>query len=171
MGDNTEHDVLVERLHLLRARSGLSTVQLATRCGIPKSSMESYLRLKNPKRPGIDALIAISEAMNVSLDWLAGRADDDGQTPLYSRDYAIGCFNMAMALLHWIRQAHDRDPANFIAADTIAGREDAEIAARSMVEFIEAMHSYSPSADTWGPARKELSERLEASLPQSETGN
>lgn len=171
MADTQGTDVLVERLHLLRARSGLSTVQLATRCGIPKSSMESYLRLKNPKRPGIDALIAISDAMDVSLDWLAGRADDAGQTPLYSPDYAIGCFNMAMALLGWLRKAYERDPASFIADDRIAGREDAEIAARSMAEFIRAMHSYSPSAEAWGPTRKDLSEQLEASLRKSETGN
>lgn len=58
-----------------------------------------------------------------------GRTDDDGQTPVYSRDYAIDRFNTAMVLLHWPGQAHVRDLVTFVSHDGIAGREDAEIAA------------------------------------------
>ena len=149
MADTGSPDVLVERLHLLRSRSGLSTQQMAERCGIPKSSMESYIRLKNPKRPGIDALLAISDGMNVSLDWLAGRVDDRNVRQLYPRDYAMGCFQTVLGLLKWIREEHERDPQGLVTQNQIAGREDAEIAARSMAEFIEAMHSYLTDPTHW----------------------
>jgi transcriptional regulator with XRE-family HTH domain len=171
MGDSDTPDVLVERLHLLRARSGLSTQQLATRCGIPKSSMESYMRLKDAKRPGIDALISISNAMNVSLDWLAGRVDDSNQPLLYSRDYALGCFNVVLSLLDWLRKAYSDHPERFVSETEFAGREDAEIAARSMAEFIDAMHTFSANSEHWGPDRRDFVQRLEEVLKASETGN
>lgn len=171
MGDNLVPDVLVERLHLLRARSGLSIQQMATRCGIPKSSMESYMRLKNPKRPGIDPLISISEAMNVSLDWLAGRVDDSNQPRIYSRDYALGCFNIVLALLDWLRKAHAARPDDFVSETGFSGKDDAEIAARSMAEFIDAMHTYSTNSDHWGPARRDLIQQLDEALKSVKTGN
>ena len=171
MGDSARGDVLVERLHLLRARSGMNTQQFAERCGIPKSSMDSYLRAKNPKKPGIDALISISRAMNVSLDWLSGLVDDDNQPKLYSRDYALGCFNTVLALIEWLRAAQQEAPDTFLTPETIAGREDAEIAARSMVEFIDAMHSYSATSEGWGPQRRDLERRLQETLREQETGN
>lgn len=171
MGDSPANDVLVERLHLLRARSGLNTQQMAARCGIPKSSMDSYLRSKNPKRPGIDALIAISDAMNVSLDWLTSRVDDSNQPKVYSRDYALGCFNTVLALVAWLRKAHRAAPDTFMTEESIAGHEDAEIAARSMVEFIDAMHAFSANSEGWGPQRRDLAQRLEETMRATETGN
>lgn len=119
----------------------------------------------------MDALIAIGDAMNVSLDWLTGRVDDTQQPKLYSRDYALGCFNTVLALIAWFRRMHLEDPDAFIKEDSIAGHEDAEIAARSMVEFIEAMHAYSTNSEGWGPQRRELASRLEATLKGAETGN
>lgn len=133
--------------------------------------MESYLRTKNPKRPGVDALLSISNAMNVSIDWLVGRVGDDNAPRLYQRDDALGCFNVVLALLHWMRKQYRERPDTFMDADRIAGLEDAEIAARSMVEFIDAMHAFSGNSETWGPARGNLQSRLEKALRDNETGN
>ncbi len=171
MGDNPAPDCLVERLHLLRARSGLTTQQMATRCGLPKSTMESYLRLKNPKRPGVDAMIAIAGAMGVSLDWLVGRIGDDQQPTLHQRDYALGCFNTIMELLQWLRVEYTKNPNTLFEDGKIAGRDEAEIAAKGMAVFTEAMHSYAASSDRWGPTRSDLHESLRTQLEQPETEN
>jgi transcriptional regulator with XRE-family HTH domain len=40
----------------------------ARRCGIPESSLRSYIM--NQKRPGADALYTISTATGVTIDWL-----------------------------------------------------------------------------------------------------
>lgn len=61
---------LVQRLHSLRVGRGLTINQMADQCGLPKSSLESYMRMSGAKRPGIDALASIASGLGVSLDWL-----------------------------------------------------------------------------------------------------
>lgn len=171
MGDKQAATMLVERLHVLRARSGLSTQEMATRCGLPKSSLESYMRLKNAKRPGVDALLSIANAMEVSLDWLVGRADDIAPHHLSQKDYAIGCFNTIMALIQWMRQAYTTSPNSFLSEEKIGGREDAEVAAFCMASFIETMRDYEATSAHWGPTRHALAEALIKQMARSETDN
>lgn len=42
-------DVLVERLHIVQNRAGLGIKEMAERCGAPKSSRESCMRLKGAR--------------------------------------------------------------------------------------------------------------------------
>lgn len=80
MSESSAPDMLVQRLHSLAVKHGLTIKEMTIKemaqpCGVPKSSLEGYLRLKEPKRPGIDAVVSIAAAMNVSIDWLVGRSD------------------------------------------------------------------------------------------------
>lgn len=77
---------IVTRLHTLRARNGLTIQQMAERCGLPESSLESYMRLSGAKRPGLDALLAVANGMDVSIDWLVGRTDDSFSPKLTQRE-------------------------------------------------------------------------------------
>ena len=75
MDDIEEPDILVQRLHQIAVRHGLNVKDVAEKCGVPKSSLERYVRLKGAKRPGIDALIMSAKGFDVSIDWLVGRTD------------------------------------------------------------------------------------------------
>ena len=66
-------DILVQRLHQIAVRHGFNVKDMAEKCGVPKSSLEGYMRLKGAKRPRIDALILIEKGFDVSIDWLAAR--------------------------------------------------------------------------------------------------
>lgn len=63
---------LVARLHQLRTSRGLTIQQMAEACDLPKSTLESYMKSKGARRPGVDALISIARNMEVSLDWIVG---------------------------------------------------------------------------------------------------
>jgi len=171
MADNEKPDVLVERLHTIQYREGLTIKEMAERCGLPKSSLESYMRVKGAKRPGIDALIAISNGMDVSIDWLVGRSIESFSPNLRQRDYALGCFNVVLSLLHWLRQQQDREPKSIFEEECIAGLDDATIAARSMMEFVEIIQLYAANGDRFGEIRAELHKSLEQALSEPETGN
>ena len=58
-----------ERLKLLISESGMSTHAFALKTGISDTALRDFVN--DRKRPGIDALISISEAAGVMLDWLA----------------------------------------------------------------------------------------------------
>ncbi|WP_081531265.1 helix-turn-helix domain-containing protein [Rhodovulum sp. P5] len=171
MNDSGRPDILVERLHIVQNREGLTIKEMAERCGLPKSSLESYMRVKGPKRPGIDALLAISEGMGVSIDWLVGRSIESFAPNLRQRDYALGCFNIVMALLHWLRKEQEKAASSILAQDRIAGNDDATIAARSMMEFVETMQAYAANGHRFGNIRADLQAGLEEALSKTETGN
>lgn len=172
MDDIERPDTLVDRLHMVQNRAGLSIKEMAERCGVPKSSLESYMRLKgDAKRPGIDALIAISRGMNVSIDWLVGRSAESSSHTIRQRDYALGCFNVVLALLNWLKTQQEKSPSPILTSDTIAGLDDATIAARSMMEFVETMQRVAATGQQYGESRADLQRDLEAALNRPETGN
>ena len=59
------------RLRQLRQRRNLTTVQMAEMTGIPKRTLDTYLREANPAVPGGEALEKLGRGLRVSLDWLA----------------------------------------------------------------------------------------------------
>ena len=62
-----------DRLRRLREREGKSRVVLSQLCGLPDSSIRRYER--GEIKPGMDALVAIADYFNVSVDYLLGRTN------------------------------------------------------------------------------------------------
>lgn len=60
-----------ERLQYLRERRGMSRIVLSELCGISKNMIARYER--GEVKPNMDALIAISEFFEVTIDFLACR--------------------------------------------------------------------------------------------------
>lgn len=150
MTDNGPTPEIVNRLHLLRIRNGLTIQKMAELCAIPKSSLESYMKLSGPKRPGLDALMAIADGMDVSIDWLVGRTEDSFSPKLTQREYAIACFNAALRLLRTLRAAEASSTGPLFVEDLVAGRPENLLAADAMLDFIDAIklyHRTGPSPD------------------------
>lgn len=83
-------ETIGERVHWIRKQKNWSMHQLAERIG----TTHSYIsQLEHGQiRPGIDAVIRLAEALGVSIDYLAGRADDLNRNVLLeaSSDYVVG---------------------------------------------------------------------------------
>ena len=62
-----------ERLQRRRETLGWSKTELAKRVGITKVSIWGFE--KGQKVPSVDTLIALADALDVSVDWLCGRND------------------------------------------------------------------------------------------------
>lgn len=136
-----EATVVPERLRSLQARHRLTIQEMADRCALPKRSLENYMRSKDPQKPGLDALIAISDGFNVSLDWIIGRSNDGPEKPLEPRDYAICCYTVVLALLDRLireqemgREVIDTEKRTLMAIDPHA------LAAAAAVDFIEVVN-------------------------------
>ena len=178
MSDTAKPEELSVRLHLLQAREGLTIQQMAERCSIPKSSLESYMRARNAKRPGVDALVAIADGMEVSIDWLVARSENPRDRRLEEKDYALACFNTTLALLQHLQTKQESDPSSpVISSEEIAGLEVHEAAAVAMTEFLGLVEMYREST-IFSPERHRLQEGLastyaqRAGLPKTgETGN
>lgn len=67
---------LAIRLHTLRIENRLLVKEMAERVGLPKSTLESYMRRRGAtKSPGAESLLAIADTFDVSIDWLLGRTE------------------------------------------------------------------------------------------------
>ena len=63
-----------ERLVLLRKSRGLTQKQLAFNLQLSELAIQHYESRR--RKPAFDALIALADYFNVSLDYLVGRSDD-----------------------------------------------------------------------------------------------
>jgi transcriptional regulator with XRE-family HTH domain len=61
-----------DRLRELYEKSGLTISAMSEMLGIPKPSLQNYMRKKNPQKPGVEAIVAICKSFDVSADWLLG---------------------------------------------------------------------------------------------------
>lgn len=159
----TDRDVpseLVNRLHSLRISRGLTIQQMAEKCGLPKSSLESYMKLMGAKRPGVDALMSIADAMDVSIDWLVGRAVDSHPPSLSKREYALACFTVVSGLINWLREQQAAQSESVIHDEDIAGVPDAELSANTMLAFVESIALFKETAHVAGVERRDFVERL-----------
>lgn len=67
---------LCEKIRTMRKKKGLSQRELAAKTGFSERAIQSW---ESGKRlPGYDGLLALADVLNVSTDWLLGRANDDG---------------------------------------------------------------------------------------------
>jgi hypothetical protein len=93
------------------------------------------MSLTNPQRPGLDALVAIADGLDLSVDWLIGRAADSMPRNVSRKALALLCFNAVLK----------------VAAERL-GRDDFDrnyqIAAATMLEFYDEMRHQDSRADT-----------------------
>ena len=68
---------LGERIKIARIRHRLKQAQLAERIGISVNSL-SQIESGETANPRMDTLIALANALQVSMDYLAGRTDEEG---------------------------------------------------------------------------------------------
>ena len=164
MTDVEQPSELVHRLHRLRFTHGLTIQEMAEKCGLPKSSLESYMRLEGARKPGLDALVAIGDGMQVSLDWLVGRSAENFEPGATKKDYAIACFNVVSSLLMWMREQQAKRDVTIIGDDAVAGVPDAEVAAKSMLTFVELTRGFATNGQHFSPNREALYDDLKALL-------
>lgn len=69
-------DLVKQRLRRTRNRLALSQRQAAERAGISKSVLEKYESREDARIPNTRQLFRLSEAYEVSIDFLLGRTDD-----------------------------------------------------------------------------------------------
>ncbi len=58
------------RLREIQRRREWTVQDMADRAGMPKRSLENYMRVSDPQLPGIEAASKMAVAFGVSLDWL-----------------------------------------------------------------------------------------------------
>jgi transcriptional regulator with XRE-family HTH domain len=150
MADSPEPDVLVQRLHQLAVQHGLTIKEMAEKSGIPKSSLEGYMRLRGAKRPGVDALIAIADAMDVSIDWLVGRSDGRQVGEDERRRIALAMFKLVVKVLHDIEQAQGDSPSPIIKSGKVGLHPIEDFAVRVMIHFLSKEKLFpGPDFDTF----------------------
>lgn len=155
---------LVNRLHSLRIRRGMTIQQMAEASGLPKSSLESYMRIEGARRPGVDALVSLANGLDVSIDWLVGRSNDSFSRSLTEKDYAISCFSAVLGVLNWLHEKQLDSAISIIETHSIAGVEDAEIAAKAMLTFVENISIYKDTAGEMGMHRSDLYNTIREAL-------
>lgn len=136
MDDDDGPDVLVQRLHSLAVQRGLTIKDMAHKSGVPKSSLEGYMRLKDAKRPGIDAVVSIADAMGVSIDWLVGRSEGREIGEDERRRIALGMFRLVLDMLRDIDIAQANEPTPVVKDGKIGGRPIEDYAVRMMLHFL-----------------------------------
>ncbi|MES2334512.1 MAG: helix-turn-helix transcriptional regulator [Pseudomonadota bacterium] len=136
MNDIAGPDLLVQRLHSLAVQRGLTIKDMAQMCGVPKSSLEGYMRLKNAKRPGVDALIAIADAMGVSIDWLCGRSDGRQVGEEERVRIALSMFRLTLGVLRDIEAAQAQQADPIVKDGKVGARPIEDFALRMMLHFI-----------------------------------
>lgn len=170
MGDVEGPSELVSRLHSLRVKRGLTVQQMAERCGIPKSSLESYMKMSGAKRPGVDALIAIADGMDTSIDWIVGRSRSENAETFTKEEYAVFVNSAVTRLLTQLIQVANESPLKALdpANEKVLGREANQIAALVMFDFLERIERQAgPSERPKGPVGRLLSELEKQALERA----
>jgi transcriptional regulator with XRE-family HTH domain len=61
---------LAQRLRTLRDRERWTVADMAYKTGIPKRTLDKYMLREGASLPGFEAVLALSQGLGVSLDWL-----------------------------------------------------------------------------------------------------
>ncbi|NDW44389.1 helix-turn-helix domain-containing protein [Ruegeria sp. PrR005] len=156
---------LAKRLRTLQASEGLSIQEMAERCGLSKASLANYLRLKDPQRPGFDAVVAIANGMGVSIDWLAGLAADS--TPAKEAKYsdALMVFSVAHQLLVELEQLQNNTSKPIIQSGKVAGKPIWHYSAKTMLRFLE--YRQTPSNGTEEDCQAEVDKLVQLLVSDS----
>ncbi len=71
---------IAARLRAIQANNDWTVQEMADLTGLPKRSLENYMRKENPQLPGVEALVKIAHGLGVSLDWLVLGEDSHSVT-------------------------------------------------------------------------------------------
>ena len=140
MGADTRNTTVAERLREMQARLRLTIQEIADRCGMPKRSLENYMNVKDPQRPGVDALMAMADGLGVSIDWLVGRSDRPTEPGFTTEDYAVFCHSVVFRLLGRILDAEEESPGVLQPPHKIMGHDHTDLAAWAVLDFTKIVH-------------------------------
>lgn len=135
MTNNNNDATLVQRLQILRVEHRLTIAEMAEKCGIPKSSLESYMRLEGARKPGFDALIVIASAFSVSIDWLVGLSESRRTQDENAYHFEIACMAVVDSLLSRLEAEQAKSTIPIIKDGTFAGVQRIEVATRAMLSL------------------------------------
>ena len=135
--------IVAERLRELQASFGLTIQEMTDKCGLPKRSLENYMNVKNPQRPGVDALLAVADNLHVSIDWLVGRSDQATEPEFSTEDYAVFCHSVVLRLLGEILTAEAERPGVLEPPSRIMGNNFSDLAAWAVLDFTKVVHAQS----------------------------
>ncbi len=113
------------------------------------------MRFEGARKPGLDALLSIADGMDVSLDWLVGRSVYSFPATVTEKDYAMACFSVVSGLINWLCKEQKQQTTPIVGDATIAGIPDAEVAAKSMLLFVERMELFRNNQGDVGLSRRE----------------
>jgi transcriptional regulator with XRE-family HTH domain len=89
--------MLGERIRKLRIKQGMSLAELAQKTGIPASNL-SNLETGEKNNPTLQTLLRIAEALQTSVDYLAGLSHQDTGSEVFNLTEAE-----IMAIIQWRR--------------------------------------------------------------------
>ncbi|MBK8439691.1 MAG: hypothetical protein IPL38_09340 [Rhodobacter sp.] len=92
--------------------------------------------LKDAKRPGVDALVSIADAMRVSIDWITGRSDAKEVGEAELRRIALAMFRLVVEVLRDIDAAQATETEPVVKGGMIGARSIEDFAERVMLHFV-----------------------------------
>ena len=88
--NSTLKSILSERLQMLRRENNMTQAELAALCELPQPVVSLYEKSDNNRMPSLLGLVKLSNALNVSSDYLLGRTNDKrGAKNLFSEDNVL----------------------------------------------------------------------------------
>ncbi|TCM79650.1 helix-turn-helix domain-containing protein [Rhodovulum steppense] len=120
---------LSARLRDLKEAHGWTAKEMGEMIGIPKRTMESYMRPRDAAYPGVDALRKLATGLGVSLDWLVFGAECAGRR------------SASLAKLVTLSAAREVLPDLFQAIDRVDDEplEEQFVGGRTAGEWAEAL--------------------------------
>ena len=152
-------DDVAQRLRRLQAEAGLTVQQMAERCGLSKASLANYMRVKDPQRPGFDAVISIANGMGVSTDWLAGLTADRKPPTLSKHDEALLVHMVVHALLMRLSELQEKSEKPIFSGGEIAGKPIWHYGIKTMLDYLEAREI--PSGSTEADKKQAVDELVQ----------
>lgn len=121
---------------MLRVENRVTIAEMAEKCGLPKSSLESYMRLEGARKPGVEALVSIASAFGVSIDWLVGLSEVRPSQDASAHDNAVACMAVVTSLLSRLEVEQAKSGTPIIKDGSFAGVHKVEVATRAMLSFL-----------------------------------
>ena len=78
-------ELFPDRLRAARKLRGLEQVEVATKAGLPPTSISHFEG--GSRKPSFDNLRRLAQALNVTSDYLMGRTDEPGMSPVADQLY------------------------------------------------------------------------------------
>lgn len=126
-----DREQFATRLYTAKERAGFSkNTDLAAACGASASSIGYYLNQKRTPR-GLDDLIPIAKALNVSIDFLCGLSDD----PKPSKRFQLETYFDVYKALHKLSLSFENGTTIVKGDNVILTLKDAKLAG-----FISRVH-------------------------------